>query len=98
MALLSVLDLSPITEGSHAGHALGNSLDLARRAENLGYNRYWVAEHHNMAGIASAATAVVIGHIAGGTQVIRVGSGGIMLPIQPTLQQLIKALLGFFFP
>ena len=80
MALLSVLDLSPITEGSHVGHALGNSLDLARRAENLGYNRYWVAEHHNMAGIASAATAVVIGHIAGGTQVIRVGSGGIMLP------------------
>ena len=76
MALLSVLDLSPITQGSHAGHALDNSLDLARRAENLGYNRYWVAEHHNMAGIASAATAVVIGHIAGGTQVIRVGSGG----------------------
>ena len=80
MALLSVLDLSPITQGSHAGQALRNSLDLARRAENLGYNRYWVAEHHNMAGIASAATAVVIGHIAGGTKVIRVGSGGIMLP------------------
>ena len=80
MALLSVLDLSPITQGSHADQALRNSLDLARRAENLGYNRYWVAEHHNMAGIASAATAVVIGHIAGGTQVIRVGSGGIMLP------------------
>ena len=80
MALLSVLDLSPITQGSHAGQALRNSLDLARRTENLGYNRYWVAEHHNMAGIASAATAVVIGHIASGTQIIRVGSGGIMLP------------------
>ena len=80
MALISVLDLSPITQGSHAGQALHNSLDLARRAEDLGYNRYWVAEHHNMAGIASAATAVVIGHIAGGTEVIRVGSGGIMLP------------------
>ena len=80
MALLSVLDLSPITQGSHADQALRNSLDLARRVENLGYNRYWVAEHHNMAGIASAATAVVIGHIASGTQVIRVGAGGIMLP------------------
>ena len=80
MTLISVLDLSPITQGSHAGQALHNSLDLARRAEDLGYNRYWVAEHHNMAGIASAATAVVIGHIAGGTEVIRVGSGGIMLP------------------
>ena len=80
MALISVLDLSPITQGSHAGQALHNSLDLARRAEDLGYNRYWVAEHHNMAGIASAATAVVIAHIAGGTEVIRVGSGGIMLP------------------
>ncbi len=61
MALLSVLDLSPITQGSHAGQALRNSLDLARRAENLSYNRYWVAEHHNMAGIASAATAVALG-------------------------------------
>jgi luciferase family oxidoreductase group 1 len=80
MAPLSVLDLSPIIQGSHAGQALCNSLDLARRTEKLGYNRYWVAEHHNMAGIASAATAVVIGHIASGTQTIRVGSGGIMLP------------------
>ena len=80
MAPLSVLDLSPIIQGSHAGQALCNSLDLARRTEKLGYNRYWVAEHHNMAGIASAATAVVIGHIASGTQIIRVGSGGIMLP------------------
>ena len=80
MTLISVLDLSPITQGSNPGQALHNSLDLARRAEDFGYNRYWVAEHHNMAGIASAATAVVIGHIAGGTEVIRVGSGGIMLP------------------
>ncbi|MDP6582900.1 MAG: LLM class flavin-dependent oxidoreductase, partial [Vicinamibacterales bacterium] len=73
-------DLSPITEGNDAGQALRNSLDLARHAEALGFNRYWVAEHHGMAGIASAATSVVIGHIAGGTRSIRVGSGGIMLP------------------
>ena len=76
----SVLDLSPIAEGGSAGQALQRSLDLARHAERLGYRRYWVAEHHNMPGIASAATAVVIGHIAGGTKTIRVGSGGIMLP------------------
>ena len=80
MVPLSVLDLSPITEGNDAGQALRNSLDLARHAEALGFNRYWVAEHHGMAGIASAATSVVIGHIAGGTRSIRVGSGGIMLP------------------
>ena len=80
MTALSVLDLSPITEGGSAGRSMGNSLDLARRAEALGYRRYWVAEHHNMPGIASAATAVVIGHIAGGTSTIRVGAGGIMLP------------------
>ena len=80
MVPLSVLDLAPITQGSDAGQALSNSLELARHTEKLGFNRYWVAEHHNMPGIASAATAVVIGHIAGGTQAIRVGSGGVMLP------------------
>lgn len=79
-ASLSVLDLSPITEGSHAGEALRRSLDLARHVERLGYRRFWLAEHHNMAGIASAATAVVIGFVAGGTSTIRVGAGGVMLP------------------
>jgi len=78
--LYSVLDLSPICQGGTAAHALRNSLDLARHAERWGYHRYWVAEHHNMPGIASAATAVVIGHIAAGTSRIRVGSGGVMLP------------------
>jgi luciferase family oxidoreductase, group 1 len=77
---LSVLDLSPIPEGSNAAEALRHTLDLARHAERWGYKRYWLAEHHNMPGIASAATAVVIGHVAGGTSTIRVGSGGIMLP------------------
>ncbi|MEP6829170.1 MAG: LLM class flavin-dependent oxidoreductase [Rhizomicrobium sp.] len=77
---LSVLDLSPIIEGGDAALALKNSLDLAQHTERLGYRRYWVAEHHNMPGIASAATSVVIGHIAGGTSTIRVGAGGIMLP------------------
>ncbi|WP_108659239.1 LLM class flavin-dependent oxidoreductase [Acuticoccus kandeliae] len=76
----SLLDLSPIPEGASAADALRNSLDLARHAEAWGYNRYWLAEHHNMAGIASAATSVLIGYIAGGTSRIRVGSGGIMLP------------------
>lgn len=80
MTTLSILDLSPIIEGGDAALSLRNSLDLARRAEALGYRRYWVAEHHNMPGIASAATSVVIAHIAGGTSTIRVGSGGIMLP------------------
>ncbi|SFU18233.1 LLM class flavin-dependent oxidoreductase [Mesorhizobium sp. YR577] len=80
MIPLSVLDLSPITEGSTASQSLANTLDLARHAERLGYNRYWLAEHHNMAGIASAATSVVIAHVAGGTKTIRVGAGGIMLP------------------
>jgi luciferase family oxidoreductase group 1 len=75
-----MLDLSPITQGSDAAAALRNSLSLAQHAERLGYKRFWVAEHHNMPGIASAATAVVIGHIAAGTQSIRVGAGGIMLP------------------
>ena len=80
MTPLSVLDLAPIVEGQTAAQALRNSLDLARHAERLGYTRYWVAEHHNMQGIASAATSVVIGHLAGGTSRIRVGAGGIMLP------------------
>ena len=76
----SVLDLSPIIEGGDAGLALGNTLDLARHAEAWGYNRYWLAEHHNMPGIASAATSVVLAHVAAGTRTIRVGSGGVMLP------------------
>ena len=80
MIPLSILDLAPIVEGATAADALRNSLDLARHAERLGYTRYWVAEHHNMRGIASAATSVVIGHLAGGTSKIRVGAGGIMLP------------------
>ncbi len=80
MIPFSILDLAPIAAGSTAAQALANSLDLAQHAEKLGYNRYWLAEHHNMTGIASAATSVVIGHIAGGTKTIRVGSGGIMLP------------------
>ncbi|TIV93738.1 MAG: LLM class flavin-dependent oxidoreductase [Mesorhizobium sp.] len=80
MTALSVLDLSPITQGSNASQSLANSLDLARHAERLGYKRYWLAEHHNMPGIASAATSVVIAHVAGGTRTIRVGAGGIMLP------------------
>ena len=77
---LSVLDLAPIVEGSTPADALRNSLDLAQHAERFGYNRFWLAEHHNAIGIASAATAVVIGHVAGGTKTIRVGAGGIMLP------------------
>jgi luciferase family oxidoreductase group 1 len=77
---LSVLDLAPITEGSDAAASFRNSLALARQAERLGYRRFWLAEHHGMPGIASAATAVLIGHIAGGTRTIRVGAGGIMLP------------------
>src|SRR5471030_2945021 len=80
MTRLSVLDLAPIVEGGDAAGAFASSLDLARRAEGWGYHRFWVAEHHNMPGIASAATAVVIGHVAAGTHSIRVGSGGVMLP------------------
>jgi luciferase family oxidoreductase group 1 len=76
----SILDLSPIPQGATAAAALRNSLDLAQHAEAWGYNRFWLAEHHNMPGIASAATSVVIGYVAGGTKTIRVGSGGIMLP------------------
>ena len=80
MPVFSILDLAPITQGSDAAAALRHSLDLARHAERLGFRRYWVAEHHNMPGIASAATAVVIGHLAAGTTSLRVGAGGIMLP------------------
>ena len=78
--IFSVLDVSPITQGGDAAQAFANSRDLAQHAERLGYRRYWLAEHHNMPGIASAATAVVISHVAAGTKSIRVGSGGIMLP------------------
>lgn len=81
----SVLDLAPIIEGSTASDALKNTLELAQHAEGWGYNRYWLAEHHNMPGIASSATAVVIGHVASGTKTIRVGSGGIMLPNHASL-------------
>jgi luciferase family oxidoreductase group 1 len=77
---LSILDLAPVTEGGSPVLALQNARDLAQHAERLGYKRYWVAEHHNMVGIASAATSVVIGYIAANTQTIRVGAGGIMLP------------------
>ncbi|WP_184520348.1 LLM class flavin-dependent oxidoreductase [Muricoccus pecuniae] len=80
MIPLSVLDLSPVPEGSDAGQALRNSADLARHTEALGYRRYWMAEHHNMPGIASAATAVALAHVASGTSRIRIGAGGVMLP------------------
>lgn len=80
MVPLSVLDLSPILEGGDAGQSLRNSLDLARHVEALGYRRFWMAEHHNLPGIASAATAVALAHIAAGTNRIPVGAGGIMLP------------------
>ncbi len=80
MIKYSLLDLSPIVEGGDAALAFRNSVDLARHAEDWGYHRYWLAEHHNLPGIASAATSVVIGYIAGGTKRIRVGAGGIMLP------------------
>jgi luciferase family oxidoreductase group 1 len=86
MIPFSILDLAPITEGSDAGQAFRNTLDLAQLGERLGYQRYWLAEHHNMPGIASAATAVLIGHVAAGTSTIRVGAGGIMLPNHAPLQ------------
>ncbi len=82
----SVLDLSPIRKGGSAREALQNTLDLARHAERWGYRRFWLAEHHNMPGIASAATSVVIAHVAAGTQSITVGAGGIMLPNHSPLQ------------
>ncbi|MGQ2991840.1 MAG: LLM class flavin-dependent oxidoreductase [Brevundimonas sp.] len=80
MTRLSILDLAPVPQGSDVSRALANTIDLARQAERLGYNRYWLAEHHNMAGIASAATSVVIGAVAAATKTIRVGAGGVMLP------------------
>lgn len=76
----SILDLVPVTAGSTPNQAFKNALDLAQHAEAWGYNRYWLAEHHNMTGVASAATSVVIGYLAGGTKTIRLGSGGVMLP------------------
>ena len=76
----SMLDLCSVKEGGNAAESFRNSLDLARHAEKWGYTRFWLAEHHNMEGIASAATSVLIGHVAGGTETIRVGSGGVMLP------------------
>jgi len=86
MIPLSILDLAPVTVGSTPAQTFANTLELARQAEQLGYRRFWLAEHHNMPGIASAATAVLIGHVAGGTSSIRVGAGGIMLPNHAPLQ------------
>src|SRR4051794_5429482 len=80
MLPLSVLDLSPIIQGSDAGQSLRNSADLARHAERLGYTRFWMAEHHSMPGIASAATAVALAYVGSKTSAIRIGAGGIMLP------------------
>ena len=76
----SVLDLAPVTEDGSVGESLRNSADLAQHAERWGYHRFWMAEHHNMTGIASAATAVALGYVAGKTDKIRIGSGGVMLP------------------
>ena len=99
MVPLSILDLAPVTEGSTAADAFANMLDLARHAEALGYRRYWLAEHHNMPGIASAATAVLIGHVAAGTRSIRVGAGGVMLPNHAPLQVAEQfGTLGTLFP
>ena len=86
MVPLSVLDLSPIIQGGTAADAFRNTLDLAQHAERWGYKRFWLAEHHNMPGIGSAATAVLIAHVGGGTRTIRVGAGGIMLPNHAPLQ------------
>ena len=86
MIPLSILDLAPVVEGSDVGQALRNSRDLAHNAERFGYNRFWLAEHHNMAGVASAATSVAIAYVAEGTSTIRIGAGGIMLPNHAPLQ------------
>jgi luciferase family oxidoreductase group 1 len=86
MVPLSILDLSPIVEGGTAAEAFRNTLDLAQHAERWNYRRFWLAEHHNMPGIASAATAVLIGHVGAGTRTIRIGAGGIMLPNHAPLQ------------
>jgi luciferase family oxidoreductase group 1 len=80
MVPLSVLDICPVVEGGDVRQSFDNSLDLARHAESLGYRRFWLAEHHDMPGVASAATSVVIGDVAAGARSIRVGAGGIMLP------------------
>lgn len=80
MTAFSILDLAPVPEGMRPGDALRNTIDLARHADRMGYTRYWLAEHHNMVGIASAATSVIIGQVAAATNRIRVGAGGIMLP------------------
>ena len=94
MIPFSVLDLAPIAEGSDASQALHNARDLAQHAERWGYHRFWLAEHHGMPGIASAATSVVIAHVAAGTSTIRVGAGGIMLPNHAPL--LIADLAGSY--
>ncbi|MGE8234229.1 MAG: LLM class flavin-dependent oxidoreductase [Stenotrophomonas sp.] len=86
MIPLSILDLAPVSEGSTPQQAFANMLELAQHADRWGYHRYWLAEHHNMPGIASAATSVLIGHVAGGTSRIRVGAGGVMLPNHSPLQ------------
>src|SRR6476469_531385 len=86
MIPLSVLDLSPIVQGGTPALAFRHTLELAQHAERLGYTRFWLAEHHNMPGIGSAATAVLIGHVGAGTQTIRIGAGGIMLPNHSPLQ------------
>src|SRR5690242_21459489 len=86
MIPFAVLDLAPIVEGGDAAQALHRSLDLAQHAERWGYSRFWLAEHHSIPGVASAATAVLIGHVAGGTSRIRVGAGGVMLPNHAPLQ------------
>lgn len=83
---LSILDLAPVAEGSDVATAFSDMVTLARHAERLGYRRYWLAEHHNMPGVASAATALLIGHVAGATKTIRVGAGGVMLPNHAPLQ------------
>ena len=99
MTPLSILDLAPVTVGSTPARTFANALDLARAGERLGYRRYWLAEHHNMPGIASAATAVLIGHVAAGTRTIRVGAGGIMLPNHSPLQAAEAfGTLGCLFP
>ena len=99
MTPLSILDLAPVTVGSTPARTFANALDLARAGERTGYRRYWLAEHHNMPGIASAATAVLIGHVAGGTSTIRVGAGGIMLPNHAPLQAAEAfGTLGTLFP
>lgn len=99
MIPLSILDLAPVTVGSTPAQTFANALDLARAGERLGYRRYWLAEHHNMPGIASAATAVLIGHVAAGTTRIRVGAGGIMLPNHSPLQAAEAfGTLGCLFP